>query len=205
MKRINKEDELLKKEIASTFKNSLLKVGISNSDIIQKTGIMGYTVSRIFSNDPIISIENAIKIARAFNLNLNFLFGLNSDVPVIDESIEGINKKTRLSYNSIENLISINEMGQFSFMSALNEILSYEELPLLLSDFEKYFNFTNQKKFNVIIPLDEFVNGSGDKTKSILEKFNNNEYRLQSDRDIENSILQSINDHFRKIRSSITK
>ena len=194
-----KEDEALRNELANNFKNALLEKQISNAEIIERTGIPKYTVSRMFSNDPIISMENAVKIAKAFDLSLNYLFGL----PLADESTESISKRTGLTFNSIENLFSINETGKFSFISSLNKILEYNELPLLLLDLERYFEFTDLKKYNVIIPLSDFTNESEEAYKKIIDRIEDKKYRFLFDRDIENANLQSINDHLRKIRSGV--
>lgn len=201
MKRKNEDDAILKKELSLAFKNSLLELGYSNSEIHEKTSIPDYTISRIFASDPIISIENAYKIAKAFNISLNYLFGFD-DVPIIDADVEAISKKTGLSFDSIENLININENGKFSFISALNKMIEYEGLPLLLLDLERYFSFNNQNKYNVIIPLEEIANISEDNFVAVSKKIENKEYRFLFDRDIDNANLQTIYDHLKKIRSN---
>lgn len=72
-------------ELANNFKYALLSKGIANAEIIERTHMKKYTVSRMFADRPIISLENAVTIAKAFGLSLDYLFGL----PPFKESEEG--------------------------------------------------------------------------------------------------------------------
>lgn len=209
MKRKKTEDETLGKELAMTFKKRLLEQGKNSKDIFLLTGIKNYTVSRIFSRDPIISLENAVKIARSTGLSLDYLFDNNSDVPFVNESIKSIQRQTGLTYQSIQKLMEIKE-SRFTYINSLNKILSYSNIDQLLLDIESYLDFKITRKISFILPLDSFdENPDGSihipEQEVFYKDYLQGKYQIFFDENIEMSKLETIKQHISKLKDELSK
>jgi len=64
----------------NVFRINLMNMGINSKKIVEATGLKSYTVSRIFADKPIITLENAVKISKCLNIPLDSLFD-ETDIP----------------------------------------------------------------------------------------------------------------------------
>lgn len=121
-------------------------------------GLTAASLSRIMTGDNNITLANLIKIARALNVNLEYLAGIPNAPLSLDIQKREICKALKISGKAFDNLADLNSKQT----KALNYMLQSDQLKQLLTEMNDYLNMDLKGGFT-------FVFSGADPERSVKE------------------------------------